>query len=325
MTSLVTIIIPCYNIAPYLQKCVDSILKQTYPYFELLLLDDGSADATLELCKVYEKEDNRVRVFKHQNKGVSYTRNRGIKEAKGEYIMFVDGDDYVESDYIEKHLEKTDIITWTISGMINVKNNLKSENIYFKKLLSLYPEKNISVDEVLNVLKYYSLSSPCCRLYSINIIRKNNLRFDENVSYQEDLLFNLLYINHIQNIQLLNFFGYYYVQHDDSSSSKYHQNFGYNDELFQKLTLLIKKADDKVIVDEFVMNTMMKRLSNIFHINSPFSKEKKMDEIKNIFNNQYFESARNYLKKSDLNPLLRNILYFKAVYLVYIYFQKRIF
>lgn len=325
MKHLITIIIPCYNIENYIKKCVDSILNQTYPHFELLLLDDGSADATLELCKVFEKEDNRVRVFTHQNRGVSYTRNIGIKEAKGDFVMFVDGDDFISSDFVEKHLEKTDITTWTISGMINVKNNLKSENIYFKKLLSLYPEKNISVDEVLNVLKYYSLSSPCCRLYSINIIRKNNLRFDENVSYQEDLLFNLLYINHIENIQLLNFFGYYYVQHDDSSSSKYHQNFGYNDELFQKLTLLIKKADDKVIVDEFVMNTMMKRLSNIFHINSPFSKEKKMDEIKNIFNNQYFESARNYLKKSDLNPLLRNILYFKAVYLVYIYFQKRIF
>lgn len=318
----VSVIIPCYNIALHLSKCIESILSQTYTNFELLLIDDGSSDGTLRVLQKYAETDQRIRIFTHQNRGVSYTRNRGISEAKGEWIMFIDGDDYVKQDFLEQHLKFAEKDNWVISGMVNVDNGLATENQYFRRLLDLYPDRIVPVANVLYVLQYYSLSSPCCRIYSAEVIKLNHIQFNEAVSYQEDLLFNLSYINYVQQIVLLAYFGYYYIQHGDSSSSKYHPNFDYNDDLFEKLTEWVRNSDEKLVVDEFILNTVMKRLSNIFHRDSKYTKRQKVAEIRKIFTNRYFESARGFIKISALNPLLKNILYHKIVYAVYFYFEK---
>ena len=98
---LITIIVPVYNAEKYLSKCIESILTQTYTHFELLLLDDGSNDNSLSICDYYAKQDTRIRVFSHLNMGVSATRNRGIELALGEYISFIDSDDWVKNNYLE--------------------------------------------------------------------------------------------------------------------------------------------------------------------------------------------------------------------------------
>ena len=127
---MVSIIIPCYNIAQHLPTCIQSVLLQTFTDFELLLINDGSTDTTLQICEQFAANDSRIKVFTHQNKGVSYTRNRGIKEAKGEYIMFVDGDDYVERDYIEKHL--IDLVLY--QALVSF---LQLLNLYYMKVLKV--------------------------------------------------------------------------------------------------------------------------------------------------------------------------------------------
>ena len=320
----VSVIVPCYNIAQHLSKCIESILAQSYTNFELLLIDDGSTDGTLTVLQKYAETDQRIRIFTHENRGVSYTRNRGISEAKGEWIMFVDGDDYVKQDFLEQHLKFAEKEIWVISGMVNVHNGLNTENEYFRQLLNLYPDRKMPIDKVLSVLQYYSLSSPCCRVYSAEVIKLKHLQFNENVSYQEDLLFNLSYINHVRQIVLLTYFGYYYIQHGDSSSSKYHPNFDYIDDLFEKLTRWVKNSDDKLVVDEFILNTILKRLSNIFHRDSMYSRRQKIAEIRKIFKNKYFSSALAFIKTSALNPILKRILYHRMVYAVYFYFQKRV-
>lgn len=319
----VSVIIPCYNISNYIAKCVESILVQSVSDFELLLLDDGSTDGTLNILQRFADTDERIRIFSHENKGVSYTRNRGISEAKAEWIIFIDGDDYLKHDFLEQHIKFAGEGIWPISGMINVHHEIMKENQYFKRLLNLYPQRIIPIEEVLSVLQYYSLSSPCCRLYSANVIAQNHLRFNEEVSYQEDLMFNLSYINHIHHIVLIDYFGYFYIQHGDSSSSKYHANFDYNDDLFEKLSGWVRNSGDKMVVDEFILNTILKRLSNIFHKDSIQTGREKISQIRKIFNNRYFESARGFIKISALNPLLKIILYYRVVYAMYFYFQKR--
>lgn len=99
--KLITIVIPTYNVAQYIQGCLDSVLTQTYKKIEILLIDDGSTDGTLAICRKYEKEDNRIRVISSEHEGVSAVRNVGSKEAKGEYIAYIDGDDILEPTYIE--------------------------------------------------------------------------------------------------------------------------------------------------------------------------------------------------------------------------------
>lgn len=105
LKPLVSIIIPVYNMEEYLDNCIKSIIRQTYSNFEILLIDDGSTDQSKSLCISWEKRDNRIRFFNHDNHGVSYTRNRGLKESRGEYIIFIDADDIVFEKYIEMMLK----------------------------------------------------------------------------------------------------------------------------------------------------------------------------------------------------------------------------
>lgn len=100
--ELISIIVPVYNAEEYLVACIYSILDQTYGYFELILIDDGSTDNSLEICKRLGQKDKRIKIYHHENCGVSKTRNRGIKLAQGRYITFVDADDMVDRDYLSK-------------------------------------------------------------------------------------------------------------------------------------------------------------------------------------------------------------------------------
>ncbi|WP_153045921.1 glycosyltransferase family 2 protein, partial [Streptococcus suis] len=94
--SLISVIVPVYNVKPYLARCLDSLLKQTHTNFELLLVNDGSKDGSAFILEEYAKKDSRIRVIHQENMGVSAARNRAIDEAKGSYITFIDSDDFVE-------------------------------------------------------------------------------------------------------------------------------------------------------------------------------------------------------------------------------------
>ena len=107
---MISVIVPVYRVEPYLRQCVDSILSQTYEDLEVLLIDDGSPDRCGEICDEYQRQDTRVRVFHTENRGVSAARNLGLRVAKGEYIGFVDSDDWIEPDMYEvllKRIEET--------------------------------------------------------------------------------------------------------------------------------------------------------------------------------------------------------------------------
>ena len=102
MNKLVSIIIPVYNVEKYLAECIESVLKQTYQNIEILLIDDGSPDNSGKICDEYEEKDSRVRVIHKENGGVSSARNVGLEQANGEYITFIDSDDFVSESYIEE-------------------------------------------------------------------------------------------------------------------------------------------------------------------------------------------------------------------------------
>ena len=145
---LISIIVPVYNTADYLDNCIKSIQAQTYTNFELLLIDDGSTDGSSELCDKYAKQNNRIRVFHKENGGQGSARNLGLDEATGEYIAFVDSDDYVEAEMLEKLMEnllhagadiscggvfhKPDQSDYVDSAPIQVKDNLESLELFVR-------------------------------------------------------------------------------------------------------------------------------------------------------------------------------------------------
>ena len=99
--GLVSVIVPVYNTGPYLPRCIESIIRQNYEKIELLLIDDGSTDNSLEICRKYMQIDNRIKVIHQENGGVCLARNRGLREMRGDYFMFVDSDDAIETYIIE--------------------------------------------------------------------------------------------------------------------------------------------------------------------------------------------------------------------------------
>ena len=102
MKDKISVIVPIYNMENYLKRCVESILNQTYTNLEIILVDDGSTDSSLEICRYFENKDKRVRVYTKENSGLSASRNFGVERATGVYIGFVDSDDYIEAEMYEK-------------------------------------------------------------------------------------------------------------------------------------------------------------------------------------------------------------------------------
>ena len=98
MKDKISVIVPIYNMENYLKRCVESILNQTYTNLEIILVDDGSTDSSLEICRYFENKDKRVRVYTKENRGLSASRNFGVERATGVYIGFVDSDDYIEAE-----------------------------------------------------------------------------------------------------------------------------------------------------------------------------------------------------------------------------------
>lgn len=123
----ISVIVPVYNVEKYLRRCIDSILAQTFTDFELLLIDDGSKDNSGDICDGYAMKDERVRVFHKKNGGVSSARNLGLDNAKGEWVSFVDADDYLDNCYYNNFLSFHDISDIVFTGFIIIKGNKKKK------------------------------------------------------------------------------------------------------------------------------------------------------------------------------------------------------
>lgn len=204
---LISIIVPCYNAEKYVEACINSVLIQNYENWECIVINDGSKDNTLELLKVFESKDNRIRVFTQENLGLSATRNRGIDNSNGEFLFFLDSDDILSNDAIEtlvSSVENNDIVTG-----ITVTSKINGENIY--KVSQLYPpsEGNITFTnnqfEVLTKAMESALTPVAQnRLYKKEFIDKNDLRFKNGILHEDELWFfetmllarNVKFINH---------------------------------------------------------------------------------------------------------------------------------
>lgn len=213
--NLVSVIVPVYNGGTELNRCIDSILNQTYQKIELILIDDGSTDSSLEICREYAAKDNRIRVLHQKNSGVAVARNRGLKEAKGEYVSFVDASDYVEPDYIEKLYRACSYNHCNLS-MCNYAE-VKGEEI--EKADVLTKDGMISSAELLGDILYGRDIEGFCwgKIWKKDFIRHEFQKF----RYCEDILFFVENFSHTnEKIATVKKTMYYYVRQKDSVTSK---------------------------------------------------------------------------------------------------------
>lgn len=198
MNGKISVIIPVYNGAPFLDRCIQSCLKQTYENFELLLIDDGSTDESGAICDAYEERDPRVKVFHKKNGGVSSARNMGLKNATGDLIVFIDSDDWVREAFLERVSEIGDEADFLIFGICFHFEDHAIETVPSKS------KKVFSVEEFLSgpEMRTYrsSLTGPVARAFKKRIIDSSALAFDETMSFAEDSLFNVCYLAQCQTV-----------------------------------------------------------------------------------------------------------------------------
>ena len=216
---MITIIVPVYNAENNLKKCLESIINQTYRELEIILIDDGSKDRSAAICREYERMDPRISFYQQKNQGVSYTRNKGIRLAKGNYIQFVDSDDYLELFMCERMVNtiENDNSDMVICGFYEYSSEILKDirlpdiegRVMLSSLKMLYP----------NVFEKFLLNAPWNKLYRKEKITEE---FQKDVSLGEDLIFNLHNIS--QNMQTISFIKaplYHYIVHEGGLNTKY--------------------------------------------------------------------------------------------------------
>lgn len=190
----ISIVVAVYNAENTLKKCVDSLINQTYRNTEIILVNDCSKDDSLKICRQYESEYNNViTVNNAQNMGVSATRNSGIEKATGDYICFVDSDDYVEEDYLEQLLSNfKKYNTVPICGFMyhDEVNNRQSVNYSWSG-----GDEKVSLGDAFKLNAELYLTALWNKLFDMQIIKQYNIRFDETLSMGEDLRFSVEYFD----------------------------------------------------------------------------------------------------------------------------------
>lgn len=237
----ISIIVPIYNVEKYLKRCIDSILAQNYTDFELLLIDDGSTDKSGNLCDEYKLKDARIRVFHKENGGVSTARNLGLQNASGEWITFVDSDDYIENDYLYKLYKNLSTSELVVSAYIyestkeNVIEKLSNENII------------ISSGNLNDLLMRGAFMTPICKLFSRDIITNNNIKFDDKIHSGEDTLFVYTYLYYVTNVTTIENVLYHYCITGSGLSTKVLKLNEYNymlDSFYERLKYFEEKYVD---------------------------------------------------------------------------------
>lgn len=216
----ISIVVPVYNAEKYIGRCIDSILAQTFPLFELILVNDGSTDNSLEICEKYSEIDSRVVVANQSNSGVSSARNYGIKIAKGDYICFVDADDYVKDNYLEqlyKESQQDDRIDLVLQGRIKKEENVQTD-ISLGLDKTFFLNEDTAFFEHVNLFRFCSVFS---KLFKREIILKNEIRFLKELNHGEDFDFFAKYLCCCNGVHVSTCMNYYYIVNKGSLSSRF--------------------------------------------------------------------------------------------------------
>lgn len=208
-----SIIIPVYNVEKYLSQCLDSIITQNFNDFEIILVNDGSKDSSLQLCFSYQEKDKRIQVLDQPNSGASKARNNALNHAKGKYVMFIDSDDWIEENTLETlYNESTDNCPLIYHGFRSVFGNgdVKVEIHGYRHSCDLKTFYGILYHTMENKMKSFIYGFTCNKLFRRDIIEKHNIRFDTALKIKEDELFTTQYCSNIEEVKIIPYAFYNY-------------------------------------------------------------------------------------------------------------------
>ena len=305
----VSVIVPAYNAEKYIETCVQSILSQTYPDFELILVNDGSKDSTSEICHRLAEMDSRIMVIDQENGGSSSAKNTGLSVAKGSYIEFVDADDTLDATYMEQLLRGTaeDEADLCVGNMaFDVLN--QGELVLSRPTPTLH-EGMFTLKEYLSYYKEYMphaiIGSPCNKLYRRRILEEHNLRFDETTKNNEDTWFNLAYLRHCKKVFVSASPFYHYINHQNGSASR---RFIDNIieiyiETYRRSTAFLKEAEmydcNEQFCKSYFIGLCIGALNGIVLQASQYTKKEKLEKMRDIIDRPEVRDALKGLKMLD--------------------------
>lgn len=213
--GMISIILPVYNAEKTLNRCLESIVSQSFRNWELVVVDDGSTDRSTEIIESFMAQNKRIVLYRKKNGGVGSARNYGLKEAKGEYLTFVDGDDWLDRDYLDKlyaSAHSYDLVLSYPKKIIDSTVSVSEHNQFFvsrENFARLFTDGNLQFN-----------TSPWAKLYRTEIVRQYGVLFDEKMRIGEDALFLFEYILHSSTVNVINYSGYCYYFTSEGSLTK---------------------------------------------------------------------------------------------------------
>ena len=254
---MVSIIVPVYQTEKYVGRCIESLVNQSYQDLEIVLIDDGSTDNSAAICRQWEAKDKRIRFFHHNNRGVSYTRNRGIEKSKGEYLLFLDSDDILcpdtvrnMVDFLEKYKADICICGYEVVSEEGIK--------YFTPNIQGNIDQNVFRNHYFwDFYNTHILHNIGTKMYKKAYIDSNNIRFKNSYAIYEDIIFCLEYLAVIHEIAVLNETCYIYMKDNENSVTRLYRK-EFLDNAFQLNQILYDMIQEKT--DQFYYNI----LKNIF-------------------------------------------------------------
>lgn len=197
----ISVIIPVYNAANTLARCLDSVLMQTYQAHEIIAIDDGSTDTSKTILQEYASKNPQIRVITQANMGVSTARNVGIETATGDWMMFLDADDYLEPITLETLVQNT-CCEMALAGLtIHAEGKSYNQNL-FRGDKQLAAGGLMSIQEALSSLSYYTFCGPVCKLFRTDIAKHNSILFPTDLRFGEDTIFVYTYLNHVKQLSV---------------------------------------------------------------------------------------------------------------------------
>lgn len=330
-----SIIVPVYNMEKYVERCIRSILSQSFSDYELLIIDDGSEDKSCEVIKTLVKDDPRVHLFEYPNGGVSVARNRGLDHVKGKYVVFIDADDYISDNYLlhimsQVNNHEADIYIWGIT-----KNRLNGKEITIVPSLSgSYSKFEFLKEFVLEQYKthkglYGYISN---KLLKSDIISSTGIRFNDSMKLMEDYDFFLRYYKYCRYFYCFDETGYHYVAYS-SNTGKNKRNVNYvqlidthikcrlllkeNDALTDGNDVYLKKAIGDLSISAFlemekVTLSDIKQLSDQIH-----QRDISLQSLSSL------NTRKRKLKKWILNKDINLIFVYLLIWKTYLKFQAK--
>lgn len=261
----VSVIVPVYNAEKTVERCINSILGQTYKNIELIIVNDGSTDSSAEIVNQYCQVDKRIVLIEQENEGVSSARNQGLNRATGEWIAFVDADDYLDGNCLASVLPQaiitdTELVLW---NRIDVyQNRMEEKRVFYSRENCKISCKELIEKVFYNMEGNIEVCSACCRLFYRQIILEKRLSFDKELSQGEDLIFMLDYLMNTDKATWCNVATYFRTMRNDSALHQYSPNI--QEKTYSLLIKIVERLNS-------MTEERIKKFYNIYVLRGPIT------------------------------------------------------